>query len=214
MTTNNVVRLLVALVLAGACGVSGAPSGADRPTGMAVRLAAPPTLDGDVRSDAAWCDMAPMTDFSQWPPNNGEPASERTEVFMGFTDEALYIGVICYETDPAAIMISNTGGESDSFVALFDTFRTQQTGVAFGTNPVGAEYDGQVSGGHIDWNWSTVWEVRTKINDDSWTAEFEVPFSSLRYGRGTEQRWGVNLERVIRRNNEVSIGRRCRASSR
>ena len=123
---------------------------------------------------------------------------------MGFTDEALYIGVICYETDPAAIMISNTGAESDSFVAVFDTFRTQQTGVAFGTNPVGAEYDGQVSGGHIDWNWSTVWEVRTKINDDSWSAEFEIPFSSLRYGRGAEQRWGVNLERVIRRNNEVS----------
>ena len=167
-------------------------------------MAQAPTLDGHVRSDRAWHGLAPMTGFRQLQPNNGEAASQRTEVYMGYTDRAIYIGAICYETDPSAIVSSNNPFQSDSFIAVLDTFRTRQTGVAFGTNPVGAEYDGQVSDGFIDWNWSTVWKVRTATHEDGWSAEFEIPFSSLRYGRGEEQRWGVNLERVIRRNNEIA----------
>ena len=203
MTNTTVVRRGVALVLA-ACGFAAFADMATRPEGMAFRLAQAPILDGDVASDLAWRGLVPMSDFRQWQPDNGQPATQRTEVFMGFTEHALYMGVVCYETDPAAITISNNPMQSDTFVAVFDTFRTEQAGVAFGTNPVGAEYDGQVSDGFIDWNWSTVWKVRATTHEAGWSAEFEIPFSSLRYGPGKEQRWGVNLERVTRRNNETS----------
>ena len=55
-----------------------------------------------------------------------------------------------------------------------------------------------------DWNWSTVWEVRTRQHETGWSAEFAIPFQSLRYGAGDIQTWHVNFARVIRRNNEIS----------
>ena len=205
MTTSGIARIAVAIWFSAAAWEA-APDVdlSERPEGTAVRLVQAPELDGHVASDPAWRNVLPMTGFTQFQPDNGEPASERTEVFMGFTGEALYIGVICYERDPSAITSSNNPFQSDSILVLLDTFRTEQTGVVFGTNPMGVEYDGQISDGFSDWNWSTVWEVRTTINEDGWSAEFEIPFSSLRYGRGQDQRWGVNLERVIRRNNEIA----------
>ncbi len=203
MATNSVARALPWLAAACAGLIAHAEVG-DRPTGSAVRLDAPPTVDGDVAGDPAWQGLAPLTGFRQLQPDNGEPATERTEAFIGYTDHALYIGVICYEDDPAQITLASDGFGSDSFIAVFDPFRTGQRGFAFGTNPVAAEYDGQVAQGFVDWNWSTVWEVRATINEDSWSAELAIPFGSLRYGGEEVQSWGMNLARTIRRNNEVS----------
>ena len=128
--------------------------------------------------------------------------------------------MICHETDPSAITVSNDGFQSDSFSMVLDTYRTEQAGMVFGTNPVGAEYDGQVAGRNEspDWNWSTVWEVRTKTHDKGWSAEFAIPFQSLRYGKGEVHSWGVNFARIIRRHNEVSSSSRrgtpCRGTRR
>ena len=201
------VRLLLSVAIAGV--VAGAALGyerAERPIGAAVRLAAPPTLDGEVASDPAWQGLTTFTNFKQLQPDNGEPATQRTEAYIGYTDEALYVGVICHEANPDDIVVSPDGFASDSFTFVVDTFRSEQTAFVFGTNPVGAEYDGQVaaSGNFPDWNWSTVWEVRTKTGDYGWSAEFEIPFTSLRYPSGEEQTWGMNLARVIQRNNEFA----------
>ena len=192
--------VLLALLL----GTGGAAESADPPHGDAVRLSQAPTLDGNVAGDPAWEGLTPFTDFSQLRPDNGAPATQRTEVFFGFTQDALHVGVICHETDPAAITVSNEGFQSDSFSMVLDTFGTGLAGMVFGTNPVGAEYDGQVANEFADWNWSTLWEVRTRTHDSGWSAEFAIPFQSLRYGSGDIQSWRVNFARVIRRNNEIS----------
>lgn len=181
--------------------------GADeRRSGRIGALATPPTLDGEVRSDPAWRGALPMTGFRQLFPDNGAAASRRTEVYLGFTDTTLHVGVVCHD-DPQALTISNNGFQSDSFALVLDPFRSGQDGVVFGTNPVGAEYDGQVANGLVDWNWSTVWEVRARIHEDGWSAELAIPFTSLRYrrgGKGEEQTWGVNAARVVIANNEVA----------
>ena len=192
--------VLLALLL----GAGGAAESVDPPHGAAVRLSQAPTLDGNVAGDPAWEGLTPFTDFSQLRPDNGAPATQRTEVFFGFTQDALHVGVICHETDPAAITVSNEGFQSDSFSMVLDTFGTGLAGMVFGTNPVGAEYDGQVANEFADWNWSTLWEVRTRTHDSGWSAEFAIPFQSLRYGSGDMQSWRVNFARVIRRNNEIS----------
>ena len=176
----------------------------DRPHGHATRLPEAPTLDGRVADDPAWDGIAPFTGFIQLQPDNGAPASQRTEVYFGFTDDALHVGVICHETDPAAISVSNDGFQSDSFSMVLDTFGTGLAGMVFGTNPVGAEYDGQVADEFADWNWSTLWEVRAQVHDEGWSAELAIPFQSLRYGTGDVQSWRVNFARVIRRNNEIA----------
>ena len=191
----------IAVALAGLAGAS------ERPVGNAVALAQAPNLDGDVRGDPAWRGLVPFSDFKQLQPDNGEPASQRTEAYIGYTDDALYLAVVCYEDDIDKIVVSNDGFASDSATFVLDTFRSEQTALVFGTNPVGAEYDGQVAatGGFPDWNWSTVWKVRSRINDDSWSAELEIPFTSLRYPTTREaQSWGVNISRVIRRHNEIA----------
>ena len=176
----------------------------DRRHGHATHLERPPTLDGNVADDPAWDGLAPFTGFTQLRPDNGAPASQRTEVYFGFTQDALHVGVICHETDPAAITVSNDGFQSDSFSMVLDTFGTGLAGMVFGTNPVGAEYDGQVADEFADWNWSTLWEVRTRTHAEGWSAELAIPFQSLRYGTGDVQSWRVNFARVIRRTNEIS----------
>ena len=176
----------------------------DRPHGSATRLGQTPTLDGLVADDPAWREVTPFTGFRQLRPDNGAAASERTEVYFGFTDDTLHVGVICHESDPDAITVSNDGTQSDSFSMVLDTHGTGLAGMVFGTNPVGAEYDGQVADEFADWNWSTVWEVRSVVGEHGWSAELAIPFDSLRYGDGEVQSWRVNFARVIRRNNEIA----------
>ena len=207
MSKSDFVHSLLAIVIALAVAGSAVASElGTRSMGSAARLPSKPTLDGELANDPAWRGLPAFTDFKQLQPDNGQPATQRTEAFIGYTDDALYVGVMCYEEDPNDIVVANDGFSSDSFTFVLDTFRSEQTALVFGTNPVGAEYDGQVSAANPwpDWNWSTVWTVRAKTGEHGWSAEFEIPFSSLRYPAAQTQSWGVNLARVLRRNNEIS----------
>ena len=111
--------------------------------------------------------------------------------------------------------------DSDSIQIILDTFRDQQSGFVFGTSPAGQEYDGQVvnagegrlgrstttssgSGAGFNGNWDGVWEVRTTVSDIGWSAEFAIPFRTLRYPGRDLQIWGFNVQRNIRRRNEVA----------
>ncbi|MEK9591545.1 MAG: DUF5916 domain-containing protein [Gammaproteobacteria bacterium] len=189
------------------------------PTAEAVALETRPTLDGDVLNDPAW-KTTNINQFWQQRPVEGSPASQKTEVFIGYTDRALYIGVICYDTNPEGIIVSDSRRDADledtdSFTILIDSYLDQQNGFVFGTNPAGIEYDGQVTkegsgafgsgGGGFNLNWDTNWQVKTQTGDFGWSAEFEIPFKSLRYSSQTAQTWGFNFQRNIRRNNEVAF---------
>lgn len=190
------------------------------PAATAFALALHPTLDGDVKTDTAWRGAAPITGFWQIQPDEGRPATQRTEVFVGYTADSLYIGVICYDEDPAGIIVADSRRDSsleetDSFQFILDGFMDRQNGLVFGTNPAGIQYDAQVTkegtadfgsgGGEFNLNWDTSWEVATRIMDYGWGAEFVIPFKSLRYGGEDVQTWGVNFQRNIRRNNETSF---------
>jgi hypothetical protein len=192
-----------------------------RPIAQAAALAAAPTIDGNVIGDAAWEGATAIDRFWQIQPSSGQPASPRTEVFVGFTDKALYIGVIAHDDQPLAIISTDSRRDSsldntDSFRVLIDGLLDRQNGYVFGTNPAGIEFDGQVaregqnqsiSGGEggLNTNWDTPWTVKSAISDIGWSAEMEIPFTSLRFGSGEEQTWGFNFERRIRRNNEVAF---------
>ena len=188
------------------------------PTGRAFALEQPPVLDGVVDDDA-WGAVEPLSGFVQIQPAAGEPASERTEVYLGYTDSALYVGIVCHDRSPEAIVISDTrrdGGldDADSFRLVLDTFLDRQTGFVFGTNPAGVQYDAQIdfegtrtfrSMPGFNQDWDAVWDVRARTSETGWSAEMAIPFSSLRYGNADVQSWGVNFERVIRRHNEIAF---------
>ena len=194
----------VATVVFLTCTFIASAQDAPRPDVQAVRLSTLPVLDGEVISDPAWQVLKPLTDFTQWVPTNGAPASQKTEFFIGYSDEYVHIAVICYEDNPDNIVVSSDGYQSDSATVVFDTFRNGQSGMAFGTNPIGAEYDASLNDEYADWNWSTTWQVKAKLIDEGWSAEFEIPFTSLRYGSDEVQTWGVNFARTMQKHNETS----------
>ena len=190
----------------------------ERPVMQAFALDTAPVLDGTVLGDPAWAGLSPATGFWQVQPNEGQAATQKTEVFIGYSDNALYIGVVAYDDNPDGIITTDPRRDSslddtDSFRVIIDGILDRQNGLVFGTNPAGMEYDAQVvkegasgafGGGGFNLNWDASWSVKARISDIGWSAEMRLPFKTLRYGKGEKQIWGINFQRNIRRNNEIA----------
>lgn len=174
------------------------------PSVNATYLSTEPTLDGDVENDPAWQTLEPLTSFTQQMPSNGEPASMPMHVFVGYTDTDLHLAWIVFEDDINNMAPSQNGWQSDSVIAVIDPYRNKISGVAFSTNQTGIEWDASTFNGNSNWNWSTVWTAEAKVNDDNWSVEMKIPFTSLQYPREDVQSWGFNFGRVIKNRNEVS----------
>jgi hypothetical protein len=108
-----------------------------------------PTIDGRV-DDGVWGHAQPFAAFVQQEPNEGEAATERTEIRFLLDRQNLYVAVICFDSDPQNILVSHSRrdadlGDTDSMRILLDTFNDGQNAFVCGTNPFGIEYDGQTS---------------------------------------------------------------------
>jgi len=180
-----------------------------RATIRAVRLVERPQVDG--RLDERWYqDHPPITGFIQSLPDEGAPATEETEVWIGFDDANIYVSARVWDSAPESEWIANEMRrntlqlrQNDTFGVVFDTFLDRRNGVVLYTNPLGAMADFAVTNeGNFNPDWNPIWNVRTGRFDGGWTVEMEIPFKSLRYHPGTEQTWGIQLRRVIRRKNE------------
>jgi hypothetical protein len=196
----------------------------------ATRLAEqePPTLDGRV-TDEVWLGSEPYTTFTQQDPVEGAPATERTEVRVLFDKSNVYIGIVCFDSEPDKIIVNQSRrdadiSETDSIIIVFDTFNDTQNAFVFGTNPLGIEYDGQVAGeGQVSGissrqsgtqgsqrgginafnaNWDGDWRVRSAMTERGWETELAIPLKTLRYAAGDNRTWGFNVKRNIRRKNE------------
>ncbi|MDA1080451.1 MAG: DUF5916 domain-containing protein [Gemmatimonadetes bacterium] len=199
---------------------------ASAPEATAVRADGPVRVDGRL-DEQAWRSARVLDGFVQSEPIEGNPASERTEVRVLFDANALYVGAWLFDRDPAAIVVGETRRDAsltdaDAVSIILDTYLDRQNGFVFATTPAGIEYDGQVTregqggagaqvrqqrgaGGGFNLNWDGRWEVATSRDGEGWYAEFRIPFSTLRYGRGGSQRWGLNVSRTIRRRNEEAF---------
>jgi len=186
--------------------------GQDVPELTVGRLAgdARPQIDGRV-DDEQWSTASPYSSFTQQEPDDGEPATERTEIRFLIDRQNLYIGVVSFDSEPDKIVVSQSRrdadlSDTDSIEILLDTFNDGQNAFVFGTNPFGIEYDGQVMGeaqsGRFNTNWDADWTVRAQMTERGWEAEFAIPLKTLRYEPGDERTWGVNVLRNIRRKNE------------
>jgi hypothetical protein len=215
-TKRAFVAGLWAALAATSGGSAAAAELAAPPVARATAVEEAPLVDGDVLGDPVWHVAQPLDEFWQTTPDAGEPASERTEVRIVYTDEALYFGIVCYDRQPQRLVVNESRRDSplddtDSFQIILDTYQDRQNGFVFGTNPAGLEYDGQVtkegqgggdSLGGFNLNWDGSWTVRTRVGEFGWSAEFAIPFRTLRYGSEDEQTWGLNFQRNIRRRNE------------
>ncbi len=173
-----------------------------------------PTLDGEVRNDPVWQAVTPTGGFLQTKPDEGRPASQRTEVRVAYTEDAIYFGFVLYDDDPPTIVVSDSRRDAgledqDAVLFILDTYLDEQNGFLFGTNPTGMQYDGQLSkagqgtgmmggsiggaGGGFNINWDGVWDVKTQMGDFGWSAEFRIPFKTIRFPGEDVQSWGANF---------------------
>ncbi len=173
----------------------------------AVKLDQPVTLDGRL-TESVWRSLPPVTEFKQKEPTQGGEPSERTEVWVAYDDEALYVAARLYDSSPDSIMrILNRRdnyGTSDWFTLFLDPYNDKRTGNYFMVGPAGSINDGVLY--NDDWDdsdWDGVWEGKAHIDDAGWTMEMRIPFSQLRFQDNPVQVWGVNFKREIGRKNEI-----------
>ncbi|HEX9885813.1 MAG TPA: DUF5916 domain-containing protein [Longimicrobiales bacterium] len=181
-------------------------------------------LDG-ILSEPFWQRAVAVDDLRQREPIEGAPASERTEVRVAYDGGTLYVGIVAYDSEPERVVArilqrdrvmrpsfgSGLEATGDDVVALvMDPFHDQRNGVILATNPNGAEFDALITdeGSEINVDWRGVWEVAAERTPDGWSAEFAIPFRSLRYPDASgEEVWGLNVYRMIRRKNESVLWR-------
>jgi len=167
-----------------------------------------PTIDGFL-DDEAWRRAPVAGDFIQMEPNEGDPATEETEVRVLYGADALYVAFRLRDSRPDSIAAQLTRRDQDSYSdkvhVLIDGYFDRRTAFHFGVNPVGVKMDlYRFDDTSEDSTWDAVWDVATRIDEDGWTAEFRIPFSQLRFGNQESQTWGINFAREIARKNETS----------
>jgi uncharacterized protein DUF5916/cellulose/xylan binding protein with CBM9 domain len=181
----------------------------DRPITIsrAMRTSAPIELDGRL-SEPAWA-TTPVTDsFTQIDPDEGRPASQRTEVRVLYDDAFLYVGARLHDSGRITGRLGRRDmdfGDSDWFGVMIDSYLDHRTAFGFDVNPAGVRHDEVKTINVDDYSWDPVWEAATTIDSAGWTAEYRIPFSQLRFSGIREQVWGVQFERIIGRNREYAV---------
>ena len=183
-----------------------------RMTLRATRLAEPLVLDGKL-DDPVYSQVKAMTDFIQQEPNDGEPATEQTEVWILFDDRNFYVSARCWDSHPERIVANemrrdNAGiFQNANLAILLDPFYDRRNGYQFQINPLAALRDQQIGdegqANNVDWN--TVWDAKASIDDKGWIVEIAIPFKSLRFKGTGAQVWGLNIRRIVTWKNERSF---------
>src|SRR5437016_9301255 len=177
-----------------------------------VTATAPIFLDGHL-GGTAWASADSITDFRQREPSVGAPASERTVVKVLRDATALYVAVRAYDGDMRHVRASELRRDADlssddNVQLLIDSFHDRRGAFVFGTNPNGARWDAQLTDlDNLNENWNGIWDVAVARDPGGWTAEFRIPFATLRFRSGTDVRFGFNVRRFIRRKNEQDLWR-------
>jgi len=174
----------------------------------AVRVDEPPKIDGYL-NDPAWKLAYVITEFYQREPDNGQPISEKTEVYVCYSEKELYIGFKCFD-DPKKITAKELKrdislGEDDRVQVVIDTYNDQRNGFWFQVGPRGSIGDALVSenGAAFNKQWDGLFDGKAKIQDFGWEAEMAIPFKTLRFRPGQDT-WGIKFIRNIRRRLEAS----------
>jgi hypothetical protein len=159
-------------------------------------------LDGRL-DDAAWRSAPVIADFTQKEPVEGEPATQRMEVRFVYDSDAVYIGARMFADSAASIQAplgrrDNLGAQAEHFFVSLDTYHDRRTAYTFGVSASGVRMDRYHSRDDeesADAGFDAVWEAKTSIDQQGWTAELWIPFAQLRFNARTDLVWGLNIGR-------------------
>jgi len=159
-------------------------------------------LDGRL-DDRAWEQAAAVSDFTQKEPVEGAAPTERMEVRFAYDDDAVYVGARMYSSNPSTIQAplgrrDNLGAQAEQFFVSLDTYQDRRTAYTFGVSASGVRldrYHPRDDEESADAGFDPVWEARTAIDEQGWTAELWIPFAQLRFIDRVDQVWGLNIAR-------------------
>jgi hypothetical protein len=205
------VAVLLAQLLCLAVGTANAgQQGSHNPHAIvrALRVAEPPTIDGQLLEES-WTRAEPATELTQRDPDEGRPASERSEFRILYDDRALYVGARLFDHNPQQIVRRLSGRDADqdadALTVVLDPLHDHFTGMQFRLSAAGVQWDSVISNDTwTDNSWDAVWDSAVSIDDQGWSAELRIPLSQLRFTPGAQQIWGINISRYIHRLNETS----------
>ena len=170
----------------------------------------PIKIDGRL-DEPGWSQAEVATGFRQEEPNEGEPASEKTEVRLLFDDKNLYVGVHAFDSEPSRInsrelVRDATFSNDDKVEILLDTYHDRRNAYRFAVNPLGTQQDALITdeGRDINLSWDAPWISAGRIDETGWTVEIAIPLTTLRFTEGADT-WGLNFARMIRRKNEETL---------
>jgi len=171
------------------------------------RVSQPLALDGELKEEI-YARVPAIDGFLQQEPNEGEPATEQTQVWLFYDDRNIYVSARLHDSEPEREIITEMRrdgqgtNDNESFGVVFDTFHDRRNGFLFQVSLAGGLYDGYITDERdMNRDWSTVWDARTARLPDGWSVEMAIPFKSLRFPPG-EHQWGINLKRVVKWKNE------------
>src|SRR2546423_988762 len=174
------------------------------------RTTDPIKIDGRL-DEPAWTEAAIAADFRQQEPNEGIPASEKTEVRVLFDEKNLYVGIHAFDSEPARInsreMVRDASFSNDDKIEiLLDTYHDRRNAYRFAVNPLGTQQDALITdeGRDINLSWDAPWVSAGRIDRTGWIVEIAIPLTTLRFKEGLDT-WGFNVARTIRRKNEQNL---------
>ena len=177
-------------------------------TVRAIKLTEPLTVDGRL-NERLYRDTEAISDFIQQEPREGLASTDKTEVWVAYDEDAVYVGARLWETDSSQRVTSDMRRDAanlynnDHFAVMFDTFDDRRNGYVFFANSQGGMSDAQVLNENASADWNTIWETRAADFDGGWTIEFRIPFRSIRFKEDGHV-WGVNFRRLVRSKTETS----------
>ena len=182
-----------------------------RATIRATPVSTPLGIDGQL-DEPLYSSVTPVSDFIQVEPNDGSPATQKTELWVSFDETNVYVSFRVWESQPDRMIVNEMRRDSttnilanETVAFVLDTYYDRRNGVLFHVNAIGGRLDGQVTDERLyNSDWNPIWDYSTGRFDGGWTLEAAVPFKSLRYRPGREQVWGLNARRINRWKNEIS----------
>ncbi len=171
-----------------------------------------PQIDGALDDDI-WTKTTPAGDFWQYFPTDSVLAEAQTEIHLAYDEQNLYVGIKCFGAGKDWIINSlkrdYRAGGNDNITIVFDSFDDRTNGFFFGINPLGVIREGTITNGgngrgDFSSAWDNKWQGEAKIYDEYYTAEMEIPLSTLRYKSGSDT-WGMHAYRFDTQNNETSV---------
>jgi hypothetical protein len=179
-----------------------------QPIVQAERARTPIAVDGRL-DEEAWGHAPAQSDFRQRDPNEGEAATEPTELRLLYDEDALYVGVRLHDGEAGRIVRQlsrrDVVAEADSFSLFLDPHHDHLTGVEFQVSAAGVQRESILYDDNFeDDSWDAVWESAVAVDSGGWTLEMRIPFSQLRFPSATRHTWGINARRIVQRKNEAS----------